>query len=184
MDNNAKSWLESRLMADEGCEGMVDPTIRLARLWKSIQEEIPGLLAKTVDCVAFDRQGKTIVSNQEKLDELWNEINSRKARIQAIEDAARKLVELDGRGFCPIKRELNELQIKASLAPNPEDIVHHMYMKSSARADREELRKRPDIIRAEEHREEILAPLRPLMLDALRKIDAYAEILAEFVKLS
>ncbi len=47
-------------------------------------EEIPPLLEKTPDCVAFDQQGKTIVISQERLDGLWDEINTRKSKITAV----------------------------------------------------------------------------------------------------
>ena len=42
MKNDAKNWLESRLVENDGCQGNIDATIRLAKLWKSLQEEIPG----------------------------------------------------------------------------------------------------------------------------------------------
>jgi hypothetical protein len=47
METNAKNWLESRLVENDGCQGNIDATIRLAKLWKSLQEEIPPLLEKT-----------------------------------------------------------------------------------------------------------------------------------------
>jgi hypothetical protein len=182
MDNDAKIWLESRLTADEGCEGSRDPTIKLAKLWKSINEEIHGLLKETSGCIAFDRNGKPIVTDEGVLNALWDEMDSRKLRIQAIEDAARKLVAIDGRGLCQLKKELAELQVKASLAPKPDEMVERMYMRNSGRYDRDEIRKLPVVQETERRAEEILAPLRPLMQEARRKVDAYTEILAGFVK--
>jgi len=183
MKDDAKIWLESRLAADEGCEGSTELTVKLARLWKKTREEIPGLLGKTPGCIAFDRRGNPIVANEEALDGLWDEIDSRKSRIQAIEDAARKLIAIDGRGLCQIKRELWELQVKASQAPNPDAMVERMYMRNSGRYDQDELRKMPAVQEAARRAEEILAPLRPLMSDARRKVDAYTGILADFVKM-
>jgi hypothetical protein len=185
MENNSevRKWLESRLDAPEGCEGSIDATIKLAKLWLKMQEEMPGLLDKTGSCVAFNPNGKPLVSRQERLNGLWTEIDSRKAKIQEIEEAARKLIELDGRGLCILKKELAELQIKASLAPNPEAMVQRMHMRNSGRYDIAELRKLPIVQEGERRAEVILAPLRPLMSDAQRKINEYIKILAGFVKL-
>jgi hypothetical protein len=183
MDNDAQSWLESRLTADEGCEGSRDPTIKLAKLWKSINEEMHGLLRETSGCIAFDRKGKPIVTDEGALDGLWTEIDTRKSRIQAIEDAARKLIAIDGRGLCQLKKELAELQLKASQAPDPDEMVQRMYMRNNRMYDRDELRKLPVVQETERRAEEILAPLRPLIQDARRKVDACTEILTGFVKM-
>jgi hypothetical protein len=183
MKNDAKNWLESRLVEDDGCRGSIDATIRLAKLWKNLKEEIPPLLEKTTDCVAFDQKGKTIVVSQEKLDGLWDEINTRKSKITAIEAAAQKLIEIDGRRFCQILQERAELQRKASMGPSAESMVQRIYARNSGRYSLDEIRKMP-VVEEEARREEaVRGPLRPLVLDAKRKVDAYTEILAAFVKM-
>ena len=143
METNAKNWLESRLVENDGCQGNIDATIRLAKLWKSLQEEIPPLLEKTPDCVAFDQQGKTIVVSQERLDGLWDEIDSRKSKIAAIEVAAQKLIEIDGRRLCQIFQEYLEFRRKVSMGPSAETMAQRIYARNSGRYSLDEIRKMP-----------------------------------------
>ena len=183
MKNDAKNWLESRLVEDDGCQGSIDATIRLAKLWKNLKEEIPPLLEKTTDCVAFDQKGKTIVVSQEKLDGLWDEINTRKSKITAIEAAAQKLIEIDGRRFCQISQEYIEFRRKWNQAPSPEVTIQRMHARSGRRVSLEELRQHPVVQAEERAAEKIHAPLEPLIDEVRQKISSYTQILEVFVKM-
>ncbi len=183
METNAKNWLESRLVENDGCEGSADATIKLARLWKGLTDDISGLLGKTAPCIAFDQRGKPIVVAQERLDGLWDEINSRKSKIAAIEVAAQKLFDIDGRGLCALKQERAKLQLKWNQAPSPEATIQRMYARCNRRTSLEELRQHPVVREEERLAEEIHAPLSPLLDELRQKINSYTQILESFVKI-